>query len=179
MRTTDNIDLGHGDIHVESLYIFHDGDDLVEYGWDFDWEGVFTNLWVFDARLFQGSGYALRLDFHPTIAPMHEFRMRYDSSDGRYRFDYDGDQQPFARDPIWSTGRPHTTQEILNQCNGGVAHFWHLERETSSGSWVDWGSTHWNCDTETEWGFDYLSDTEFKVSSRDDNFTGGCDPVNS
>jgi len=174
MRTTDNIDIGIGDAHIEATYIWHDADDMVEFGWSFEWTSLFTNLWVYDARAFNGD-YAQRYDFHPSIADMHEFRNYYDGSDGRYHFDYDGDRQPFARDPIWAEGRPFTNQELTNQCNGGHAHFWHLERKSSSGAWVDWSGTHWNCDTETGYGFTYHSDTDFTVDARSDTFAGPCD----
>jgi len=32
MRTTDNIDIGIGDAHIEATYIWHDADDMVEFG---------------------------------------------------------------------------------------------------------------------------------------------------
>jgi hypothetical protein len=171
-----NIDLHtFGGMHVESVYIWHDGNDFVEFGWSLERPDFFTHRYVFDARMF-GGDYADRRDFEPSETD-HAFRMFYSSSDGRYHFEYDGDTKGFARDPAWSEGRPYTNGEIHNQCDGGGAHFWLLKRRTSAGDWVDWSGTHRNCDTETAYDYAEDSNTEFHVAARSDNFTGGCDPL--
>ena len=161
-----------GSIHVQSLYIWHDANDMVEYGWSFDKPMLFTHLWVFDARMF-GGDYADRVDFEPSQNE-HAFRMLYNNGAQRYDFKFDGNVQNFHRDPTWVEGRPTAVQEIGNQCDQGTAHWSGLKRQRPNGDWDAWNGTGWICDSETGFGYDHVSATEFRVSSRPSIFTGGC-----
>ncbi len=160
--------------HVESLYIWHDGINMVEFGWALDRPIDFTHLNVFDARIFDGT-YANRNDFQPSTGN-HAFREVYNDTTARYDFEYDGVVQNFHRDPVWVGGRPRAGGEISYQCDDGNSHWWGLTHQHLGGTWVAWSSTHWNCDTETQYGFTWISDQEFTVDGRTDGFVDGCDP---
>jgi hypothetical protein len=174
-HVNDDISLGTYEIHVESLYIWHDADDMVEYGWDLDRGALYTNNHIFDARMFSGD-YAVRLDVEGPTKVDHSFRIVYNDSTDRYDFKYDGDLQNYHRDPTWVGGRPWTVGEIKNQCNTGTSHWWTLQYQHLGAEWNPWSGTHWNCDTETHYGYLGISNTEFKVRSVTDTYTDGCDP---
>ncbi len=170
----DAISLGVFDQHVEALYIWHDGDDMVEYGWDMDRGDLFTNNHVFDARMFSGV-YAVRLDDNDPTLDDHSFRIVYNDATQRYDFKYDNVVQGYHRDPVWVSGRPWAVGEISDQCDTGTSHWWTLKYQHLGANWNPWSGTHWNCDTETYHGYLQLSNTEFKVREVADTFVGPCD----
>lgn len=175
---TDNIDLGLGNIYVESLYVVHDGNDFVEWAWDYSHPTSFVfNLESGDARLFEGV-YAVRFhdrtDSSPNLATGNrKFKLVYNTSTGAYDYFYEQSMQTWHRDPVWRTGIPDAAVETKGSCDTGVGHLWNLDyHHKSTGSWISWSGTDWARDTQENWGYDPVSATEFRTSARTDNFTG-------
>jgi len=171
----------NGGMHVESIYLWNDYSNAIEYGWKEEASGAFgSGPEVFDLMFVDGVAFSPRIDDGSPTTTNHSFRTTWGTgSGGRFNFEYDGVQQTYHRDPIWNFGRPNAASEVSNQCDYGLAHWWGLKRvPTVGGTWVNWDNTHMICDGETDYGYQQDSMTEFHVVDvANTNTTGtSCDP---
>jgi hypothetical protein len=161
---------------LESIYVWNDLDDFIEFGWEqVAPGGIVTPKVVYEARQYNGS-YA-DSDLSNVSTGSHEFHMAR-QTDGRYKYRLDGTWHPTAsRSPVWIGGAPWAGVETQNQCDSGAAHWWSLDYKGSDNLWRTWTLSSWVCDTMKGYAYVKLSETNFEVRPTTDQFTTPCDPL--
>jgi len=166
-----SVTLHEGGTHIETEYIWHDFDDMVELGYSIDrWQsGYYDAATMFDAMMLQGDyrGPRTHLDTFAHDSG-HQFTIVWRENAQKYGFKLDGSfLQGIYRDSGWIDGHPNAGVEVSYQCQDEAqASFDNVQRMTSGGSWSDWSQTNYACDLLYHWGYDSTSSTSFDVSAR-------------
>jgi hypothetical protein len=162
----------YGGAHIESLYLFHvDVANFLEFGYKINKINLVTEgPYVFDRLAVDGSS-GERTD-QSIVVGDYKWTIVYNSTSGRFDFKINGAAQNFHRSPTWSAGRSVSVGEIGAQCDIATTRWWNLARTADGSSWSSWTGIHWNCDTETDNGYQGISATEWHVYNAPDEFTG-------
>lgn len=165
-----DITLHLGGTHIETEYIWHSMNDMVEFGYFTDrWQdGTYDAPALFDAMMLQGD-YRGPRDHSDAFAQnsLHTLTLVWRENEQRYGFKVDGDFLNALRDSGWTSGHPNAGVEVSYQCKDEAhAHFDNVQRKRNDGQWTDWNSTNYACDLLYHWGYDPHTDTHFDVSSR-------------
>ncbi|MGH2375649.1 MAG: hypothetical protein ACRDIC_19540 [bacterium] len=174
----------NGGKHVESIFLFRDLNNFLEFGWLVEQPTFFTSPpTVFNARMYTGVYDEDRLQEDITRGN-HRFYMYHSTGTANtFFFRFDGTKYNASRKPpCGQSGDPVATGEIKKQCDDDTTRHRDLEYRTAAddGTRAFWTETHWSCDTTIHFGYTEISDKEFRVDSRigiDRVWTATCDPL--
>lgn len=170
VRTNIHLENGGG-MHVESLYVVMKADYWLEMGWYLYRPASSTgDPTIFSARHYW-TDYKLNNLENPSLGN-HRIWQRHSPGDNRYHFYRDGYHYPFKRRPAFKGGLSAAFGEIHNQCDDGRTHWWDLQSRTYAGNWLNWAGTNWRCDLEKGFGYTGISNIQFRIDPRSDEFTG-------
>jgi hypothetical protein len=163
----DDLHLDNPGLHVESVYAIVDVNYWIEIGVSFVRSDIgITSLRQFTARQFGDYTSDYRKHDWAVSTGNHRLWTEHHWSDGYWHMVFDGvDRYSWA--PYFKASFTRAAAEIFSSCDDGTSHHWWLQHmKADVGDWQDWQGTHWTCDNETGYGYDPISDTEFRVSSR-------------
>lgn len=166
-------------IHVESLYIWLNPDNFVEFGWSLGRSSNDTWFFrVFFARKNGPNTYTSTSLLNSPSNGNHRFTMRRWPTDGKYHFAYDSTWFSQTHTPAnFTQAGEVAVGETRNWCDDARAHWWNLDRYTSANSWVGWTNAHRTCDTQKYYDYKGVSGDEFEIVGGTAKLDTACDPT--
>lgn len=164
--------------HIESVYLWSNSLDAIEFGWGYrNFNGTET-LYKFSHTLINNDdgGHSNAGSVSMELQKFTLLNSLSTTGQGWYIFNYRvaGVTQNFTDAVPFKYGHANAGVEVHNQCTEASGAFRNLQRQNLSGVWKKWRWTKWNSDGLKYYGYESVGYTGFNTRARSDTFTGNA-----